>query len=275
MPRYVADFLVRCRRCELVYTARLPSSDELSEWYAVYPETTSVSELTTRRFHELLDRFEPFRQTGRLLDVGCGDGHFLAAARQRGWTVYGSEYGDAPRRRAQELGLDVRAAPFQATPDETGSFDVVTAIEVIEHVAEPRAEVAQVRALLRPGGCFYLTTPNFGSLSRRITGARWRAIEYPEHLSLFTPSTLDRLLAAEGLSNVDTRTTGMSPTDIRAGLRPAREERPDAASGPSADAQVRERVAGSRRFDRAVQLVNAGLSRFGLGDTIKALYRLR
>ena len=275
MPRYAADLLVRCVRCSLVYTSRLPTSEELSEWYAAYPETTNVSELTTRRFHELLDRFEPFRQTGRLLDVGCGDGHFLAAAAERGWTVCGSEYGDAPRVRARELGLDVRPAPFPATPDEAGSFDVVTAIEVIEHVADPRDEVRRVRELLRPGGCLYITTPNFDSLSRRITGPRWRAIEYPEHLSLFTARSLDHLTGAEGLSGVETRTTGISPTDIWAGLSPACEEQPDSTGGSSADAQVRERVAGSRRLERGVELANAALSRFGLGDTIKALYRLR
>jgi len=275
MRRYAADFLVRCRRCSLVYASKLPSSTELSDYYESYPAMGDVSELTVRRFHELLDRLEPFRRTGRLLDVGCGDGHFLVTARERGWAVFGSEYGQAPRERAQQLGLDVRTAPFPAAPDEVGSFDVVTAIEVIEHVADPRDEVRRVRPLLRPGGTLYLTTPNFNSLSRRIAGPRWRSIEYPEHLNLFTPRTLDRLLAGHGLRNVDTRTTGISPTDIWAGLRPARGGQSDTDDSSTVDSQVRSRVAGSARLDRAVQLVNAVLSRFGLGDTIKALYEIR
>jgi hypothetical protein len=153
-----------------------------------------------------------------------------------------------------------------------GSFDVVSAIEVIEHVADPRDEVTRVRALLRPGGCLYLTTPNFNSLSRRVTGPRWRSIEYPEHLNLFTSRTLGRLLAADGLCKLEVQTTGISPADLWAGVRPLRRQT-ETDAGTSMDFQVRARVARSPRFERAVQLVNAALSRFGLGDTIKALYQ--
>ena len=60
-----------------------------------------LSALTARRYAELLQRLEPLRRTNRILDVGCGDGHFLAAARERGWNVYGSEYGEGPRGRAR------------------------------------------------------------------------------------------------------------------------------------------------------------------------------
>jgi SAM-dependent methyltransferase len=273
MPRYEADLLVRCSQCDLVYVGRLPSDDELSEYYAAYPETGVLSELTGRRFAELLDRFEPFRQTGRLLDVGCGDGDFLDAARKRGWTVSGSEYGEAPRERARARGLDVRPAPFPAEGNEIGGFDVVTSVEVIEHVADPREEVTRMAALLRPGGALYLTTPNFDSLSRRLTGPRWRAIEYPEHLTLFTPHTLDALLTRIGLSKVELRTTGVSPADIRAGLKPAAAGIPSPDASGARDDRLRSQVAGSPVLDRAVGVANAALSTLRLGDTIKALYQ--
>ena len=275
MRRYASERLVRCRRCALVYAGQLPSAAQLSDYYASYPASAGLSELTARRLDELLDRLEPFRKTGRLLDVGCGDGHFLVAAGERGWEAYGSEYGDAPRQRAQGRGLDVRPAPFAPAPDEVGSFDVVTAIEVIEHVADPRDEVARLSALLRPGGCLYLTTPNFDSLSRRMTGPRWRAIEYPEHLTLFTSRTLDPLLAGAGMSRVEVRTTGISPADLWNALRPRRGAQAGASGGASVDSHVRAGVARSTALERAVHLVNAGLSKFGLGDTIKALYQLR
>jgi 2-polyprenyl-3-methyl-5-hydroxy-6-metoxy-1,4-benzoquinol methylase len=273
MPRYAAELLVRCRECDLVYVGRLPSATELSEYYAAYPANAGISALTALRFGELLDRLESFRGTGRLLDVGCGDGHFLVAARERGWTTYGSEYGQGPRERAQQRGLDVRPAPFAAAPDEVGSFDVVTSVEVIEHVTDPRDEVARMSTLLRPGGALYLTTPNFNSLTRRITGPNWRVIEYPEHLNLFTPRTLDRLLTAVDLSKRELRTTGVSPTDIRAGLRPARAADVSAGATGGRDERLRSQVASSPALDRAVGAVNAALSRFGLGDTIKALYQ--
>jgi 2-polyprenyl-3-methyl-5-hydroxy-6-metoxy-1,4-benzoquinol methylase len=271
MPQYERELLVRCGSCDLVYVRQLPSPAELSEYYAAYPAMGDVPDLTLRRFGELLDRLEPYRQTGRLLDVGCGDGHFLAAARDRGWTTYGSEYGDGPRERARQRGLDVRPAPFAAAPDEMGAFDVVTSIEVIEHVPEPRDEVARMVALVRPGGCLYVTTPNFNSLSRRILGPRWRVIEYPEHLNLFTPRTLDYLLTRAGLEKAELRTTGMSPADIRAGLRPPAA---DAPSTGARDERLRSQVARSPALGRGVGLANAALSGLGLGDTLKASYRL-
>jgi SAM-dependent methyltransferase len=276
LRRYSEHLLVRCEHCKLVYTGCLPSESELRDYYSVYPENTRMSELTLRRYDELLSRLEPFRETGRLLDIGCGDGHLLAAAREHGWATYGSEFGEGPRRRALEQGLDVRPAPFPATDDEVGSFDVVISIEVIEHVTDPREEVEGMRMLLRPGGCAYLTTPNFNSLTRRTIGARWRVIEYPEHLNYFTPGTLDRLLVGSGLSKLELKTTGISPRDISAGLRPTHgcAGSTNGCGSGDVDARVRERMTRSPLLERSVRLVNAALSQSGLGDTIKALYRL-
>lgn len=276
MPRYAASRLVRCRRCALVFAGTLPSPAELEAHYRDYPAHDALLELTARRYREVLGQLEPFRGTNRLLDVGCGDGHFLAVARELEWEVYGSEYGTGPRTRARELGLDVREAPFPASAGELGSFDAVTAFEVIEHVVAPREELARITALLRPGGCVYLTTPNFGSLSRRLTGPRWRAIGYPEHVNMFTPGTLDLVLSRAGLVRLSVRTTGISPTDIWSGLRPARPAGPTVAAdeaGPCLDERVRAGVAASPLIDRAVRAANVALATLGVGDTIKALYR--
>lgn len=284
LSRYRAARLVRCQRCRLVFAGTVPSAAELDEYYAGYPAARALSELTVRRYDQLLESLEPWRRTGRLLDVGCGDGDFLLAAREHGWSVCGSEYGAAPLRRALERGLDVRPAPLQPRDDDLGSFDVVTSMEVIEHVAEPTEEASRFAALLRPGGCLYLTTPNFNSLSRRAAGPRWRVIEYPEHLNLFTPRTLDGLLSAAGLARISVRTTGASPSDILSGIRPPRAPQPAAPSAPSApppppgssptiDERVRAGIAASPRLDLGVRAANALLTWAGSGDTIKALYR--
>jgi SAM-dependent methyltransferase len=224
--------------------------------------------LTRRRYDELLDRLEPFRSTNRLLDVGCGDGQFLLAARGRDWSVAGSEYGDGPRQRALAAGLDVRAAPFPAAPAEVGGFDVVCAIEVLEHVPDPRREAREVARLLRPGGACYVTVPNFASLTRRAVGASWRPIEYPEHLNYFTPTTLDRLLTAAGLRPQAVTTTGLGIAELRARLR----GKPAAATeARRLDAELRDRVNSSAGLARALSFVNAILALTGTGDTIKVL----
>jgi SAM-dependent methyltransferase len=257
-----------------VFAGTVPSPAELDDYYAGYPVARPLTELTVQRYDELLQLLEGRRQTGRLLDIGCGDGDFLVAAREHGWSVYGSEFGDAPLRRAKARSLDVRPAPFEATPDELGSFDVVTLIEVVEHVVAPRDELQRIAGLLRDGGCLYLTTPNFNSISRWIAGPQWRAIEYPEHLNLFTPRTLHRMLAAVGLSLVSVRTTGASPSELLASIKPARSrtDRAQSRPAPTIDERMRASAASSPRLDHAISAINAVLTWTGSGDTIKALY---
>jgi hypothetical protein len=100
-------------------------------------------------------------------------------------------------------------------------------------------------------------------------------IEYPEHLTLFTSHTLHQLLATGGLSRLEMWTTGISPTDMWAGLARAREKPSSRGGSADFDRRIRGRMARSPMLERAVQFVNAALSRSGLGDTIKALYQLR
>jgi SAM-dependent methyltransferase len=272
LGRYATARLVRCRGCGLVFASDLPSGEELHEHYADYPACGQLSPLTSKRYGEVLDRLEAFRDTGRLLDVGCGDGHFLVAARDRGWIVCGSEYGDGPRRRAQALGLDVRSAPFSAVDGERASFDVVTAIEVLEHFSSPLEEVARIFALLRGGGCLYLTTPNFNSLSRRLLGPRWRAVDYPEHLNLFTPRTLEAFLTRAGFQRLFIRTTGISPSDLAAGIKSIGKQQSFDASPPAFDDQVRAALNESTLLEHAARIANVALSALRIGDTIKAIY---
>ena len=271
IPRYAEAQLVRCRNCRLVFAGRLPGEAELAGYYSRYPDSGQLSALTAYRYEELLDALERYRETNRLLDVGCGDGHFLIAATNRGWRVSGSEYGEAPRERARRRGLDVRPAPFVAARDEHGIFDVVTCIEVIEHVTQPAQELARIADLLRRRGCLYLTTPNFDSLSRRVAGPKWRVIEYPEHLTLFTPGTLERMLTAAGFQTQSLLTTGLSISDLAAAISEPRggSHAPDARSDTTADQRLRESVMRSSRATLALKATNAILSRLRAGDTIK------
>src|SRR5262245_18500076 len=91
---YERCYLVECTDCGFVFVGRIPSAQELDEHYnRVYTENEQsyewLSPVTTKRFYELLDFMEPYRKTGRLLDVGCGVGHFLKHALDRGWEAHG------------------------------------------------------------------------------------------------------------------------------------------------------------------------------------------
>ena len=71
----------------MVHTAIEPTPAELNQYYTNYPAVTELTEITRKRYLELLDRFEPFRKTNKLIDVGCGSGLFLQVAAERGWGV--------------------------------------------------------------------------------------------------------------------------------------------------------------------------------------------
>ena len=122
-------------------------------------------------------------------------------------------------------GLDVRDAPFPATPTELGSFDVVTAIEVIEHVRiRARRSTGSGRCPTRG-----MSLHDHSELRLSVAAPHRTTVahhDYPEHINLFTPRTLDRLLSSAGLTQFSMRTTGISPSEIWRGLRPASEGTP-------------------------------------------------
>ena len=88
---------------------------------------------------------------------------------------------------------EVTDAPF---PDET--FDVVTMLDVIEHLSDPASSLRKIYRLLKPGGWLYVVTPNFDSIPRRILGANWGIITPEHHLYYFTENTLREMIATAG-----------------------------------------------------------------------------
>src|SRR5690606_143762 len=88
-------YLVKCKSCSLVFSKRIPISDELAKHYQNYPRYTELSPITLKRYNELLDYFEKFRQTNNLIDLGCSNGLFLEVAKSRGWNVFGTEYDES------------------------------------------------------------------------------------------------------------------------------------------------------------------------------------
>jgi 2-polyprenyl-3-methyl-5-hydroxy-6-metoxy-1,4-benzoquinol methylase len=182
--------VVRCRSCGLVYVNPRLSLAALERMYNAqtisrmqYYVQTAADDLPS--FRRRLEWIERRRAPGRLLDVGCGPGTFLALARERGWSCRGVDINAASVRRCRELGLDALAGPFPH-PDLAGErFDALVANDVLEHLPEPRRALAAARELLVPGGVLFLSTPDVGSLVARISGRRWLHLKPVEHLTAF------------------------------------------------------------------------------------------
>lgn len=238
--------------------------------YGDYPVRSDLSPVTRKRFSELLDRMEPYRQTGNLLDVGSGSGFFLDAARERGWNPFGTEYDVRMVEACRGRGIQMEQGQLDPGKYPIGHFDVITSFEVIEHVLFPLVDMGHIASLLRKGGIGYLTTPNFSSISRRLSRGQWSIVNYPEHLNYFTPRSITKLLRSNGLKVQEISTTGISITRLRSGWTGVKQSNVDPGND---DQRLRERIEDRRGLQIAKQMVNGFLRLFGIGDTIKVFFR--
>lgn len=134
---------------------------------------------------------------GRVLDVGCGDGGFLALARSRGWDVVGFDYDARMVAQARSRGVEAVASDFDSfcRSRAPGEFDAVTLFDVLEHTPEPAVLLEQVKRLLKPGGHLAITLPN----ARRPIPFRREAHDYPpHHFTRWTPQAMRAFLEKHG-----------------------------------------------------------------------------
>jgi SAM-dependent methyltransferase len=286
---YARHDLVKCANCGFIFIKRIASPEELENHYKVYNYSSrkKISPVTIQRYHELLDGFEKYRKHNRILDVGCGTGWFLEVAKERGWEVFGTEFSEAAVSLCQEYGLNVVQGALHEELFEKQSFDVITSFEVIEHIDNPLQDVQIISSLLRKGGLFYCTTPNFNGLLRYIYKADYSIINYPEHLSYYTPKTFDFLMNKHGLVKQKLFTTGISVSRMKRSKKQAvvakpvklkesvKEEAVEAATYNhkfSEDEKLRLQIESKKHLQLAKQLANAFFKASGTGLTIKAYY---
>lgn len=268
--RRYPDDLRRCGSCGLFFFATRPSDHELTDHYSRYPVIGSVPAITVKRYEELLKRFAPFRTTGKMLDVGCGEGFFLEAAKNAGWEVHGTEFADIYLPICQAKGIRMQQGRLNPANYPSGDFDVILWIEVIEHIDYPVEELAYMRQLLRPGGIIYLTTPNFNSISRRVLGGRWTVIDYPGHLTYYTPASLRKLFEKNGFETLSIRTDGISIGRLKDAFRPDSESTRDFHAVDKQWQAAFERNPINRLVKRTL---NSMLAASGSGDSLKGLFR--
>lgn len=132
----------------------------------------------------------------RWLDYGCGNGGLVRHARAHSdFEIFGFDTG-AWADRARASGLPILAEP--ELPKLEGTFDLITAIEVIEHCVDPLAVLRQLRRLLTKNGILFLTTGNAGHAPREFS--TWSYVSPEIHVSYFTPRALTLALEQTGFA---------------------------------------------------------------------------
>jgi 2-polyprenyl-3-methyl-5-hydroxy-6-metoxy-1,4-benzoquinol methylase len=164
-----------------------------------------------------LDRVEKLRggQTGLLLDLGCGRGWFLEAARKRGWSVRGLELcPEIAKHTMEQLGEQVYIGSLFDTPLPSTTFDLVTMFDVIEHLESPVGALQICHRILKPGGALVLSTPNFRGLGCRLLGAKAFGIWPDEHIVYFGPASIRQALWLAEFTRIEIASREIYPENV-------------------------------------------------------------
>lgn len=157
---------------------------------------------------------------GKLLDVGCGDGQFLANMRELGWEVHGVEPdGQAVKAANQKFGLNVHEGALEKISFPDNTFDAITMSHVIEHLPNPIGTLRECKRMLKKGGRLVMTAPNIESLAHRLYRDSWLPLDPPRHLFLYSPSTLRTCVERSGLRIMELRTTARTARETWAASR--------------------------------------------------------
>lgn len=192
--------LMKCRVCECVFLSPVPA--DLGRYYhASYRRYNRP----TQRLFAMLYRMRGHHWArsmgtpGRALEIGCGEGWMLAALKEVGWKVVGTERtAETAQFAAKQQGLPMVVATLEAFRPEP-LFDLIIMHHVLEHLPNPMTILAQCSALLRPGGTLVLAVPNLQSWQFSVSGKNWFHLDVPRHLTDFTPSTISQAINRAGL----------------------------------------------------------------------------
>ncbi len=149
-----------------------------------------------------------------ILDIGCGFGYFLKLCDEEGWETYGvdiSEYAIGRARSITKAKLFVHDVEKGLPMFNEDFFDIVTMIDVLEHLYSPFKVVKEIYRILKPGGFMIITTPNLNALARflwKIIGKekRWYGFIDKTHIHLFTPLSLKHLVEKAGFRIINLKT---------------------------------------------------------------------
>lgn len=264
--------LAHCPECHLWFVARVIPQDELERFYSDYWGTFRPAPGTpagVRRFREAahagaeadvrLQRLEALLGGlggRRILEVGCGLGAFLAAARARGADVIGQELSGAACEFVRgKIGVSALHEPLESVEKAVGAVDAVAMIDVLEHLARPKEALASVWRMLSPGGLLLVWTPNGGGAGSSLETARaWIGFRVDlDHLQYFSVATIARLCHGGGWRIEHLETLGFPDLDGIGGAPATVGRRIRLAA-----ANLGSRIPGARRLVSAVRAARPG-----------------
>lgn len=155
---------------------------------------------------DMMVRYLP-AQSGRLLDVGCGNGEWLEFMQTLGWLVEGIDFDNYAVDIAKNKGLPVHFGTLETQNYPDNHFDAITMKHVIEHVHQPLRLLLECKRVLKPGGSLVVVSPNSESYGHSLFKSAWFHLDPPRHLCIFGSQSLRRVVEKADFKNIAISTT--------------------------------------------------------------------
>lgn len=148
------------------------------------------------------------REKGKLLDVGCGHGAFLYQLGKLGWEVSGVEPDEVAAQIARkQFGLNIFCGPLEEAQLPASTFEAIVFRHSLEHIPFPLKVMEECWRILKPGGKVHIFTPNVESLGHSLFKFKWRGLEPPRHLHIYSLNSIISLLKKVGFTIEEAWTT--------------------------------------------------------------------
>ncbi|WP_186279884.1 class I SAM-dependent methyltransferase [Fluviicola chungangensis] len=198
-----------CDSCSLLFTNPRPSLDRIGDYYKseAYVSHSSTKKgfvnkvygwVRTYTLKKKIALLKGLSNGKNLLDIGAGTGHFLAAAKESGYTVLGLEPDEDARRVAlSENGIELK--DLSLLHDLSESFDIISMWHVLEHVYNLQPDLEKITSLVNQNGVLIIAVPNYTSFDAQYYKEYWAAYDVPRHLYHFSPKSIIPLVESKGL----------------------------------------------------------------------------
>lgn len=202
----------RCRHCGLVFLFPQPDKTYASFLNKkMYGESNKIDEYLRREKYyrqiskKIIEKIKQYQTSGKFLDVGCFCGLFLDEARKAGFKVYGLEIEKkAADYGRKKLNLNIINKDFEKY--KNGQFDVITFIDVLEHLPDLRKVLLKVKKMLNKNGILFIQCPNIESFVFRLTREKWNWLLPGNHLYQFSTKSLKKILQENGFNVLSAKT---------------------------------------------------------------------
>ena len=170
-----------------------------------YKEYVQARDLKYATFHERIRKIRNRSAGLQLLDVGCSCGYLIDVALMEGFDAHGVEFSAVAIAAASEQARRriIHGDVNQLDAIQQASYDVVTALDIIEHTLDPIAFLNQVKNTLKNRGLLVISTPDTGYFLRLLMGGRWPMLQPFQHTFLFSSQSLRMALDKAGYTDIE------------------------------------------------------------------------